>query len=56
MAETYIWLATSKAAGERTGLYWDAPDVVTPPSRWAADPDHRRAIMELTERTVAHFA
>lgn len=55
MAETYTWLATSRAAGERTGLYWDAPDVAVPPSRWAADPDHRRAIVELTDRTVAQF-
>lgn len=55
MAETYTWLATSKAAGERTGLYWDAPGVEAPPSRWAADPGHRREIVNLTDRTVAQF-
>lgn len=52
MAETYTWLATHDSGRTTTGGYWDAIDKPAKPSRYAADPEHRAAIVALTRSYV----
>ena len=48
MARCYTWLATSDAARQSTGGYWDAPERSAPVSPWARNAANRRALATLT--------
>jgi NAD(P)-dependent dehydrogenase (short-subunit alcohol dehydrogenase family) len=52
MAEVYVSLALDPALATTTGAYIDERRRRVRPNAWARDPDHVRAVMELTARYV----
>jgi hypothetical protein len=44
MAETYVWLAADPVGEQRTGGYWDAPDMEVKANKNAYNPETQKRL------------